>query len=57
MFDSAQRDMKRDAAHLPTLDQRPIDWTQQEMLAATANESVFDFREVREVIQVQWFSL
>ena len=51
MFDSAQRDMQRHAAFLPTLNQRPVDGTNQEMLTAAANESVFDFRKVREVIQ------
>ncbi len=52
VLNSAQRDVKRHAAFFPAFDERPIHRTKHEMLAATANESVFDFGEVREVIQV-----
>jgi hypothetical protein len=50
-LDAAQRDVQRHAHLLPALDQRPIHRTQQQVLAAPADEGVFDLREVVEVVQ------
>src|SRR5437870_7532878 len=51
VFDSAQRHVQRHAPLFPTLHQRPIDRAEPEMLASAANEGVFDFGEITEVIQ------
>jgi hypothetical protein len=43
--------MQRDIHLLPTFDQGPVHGANQQMLAATANESVFNLSEVVKVIQ------
>jgi hypothetical protein len=43
--------MQRNPNFLPTLDERPVHRAQMQMLATPANEGVFDFGEVVEVIQ------
>src|SRR6266545_7406264 len=51
LFNAAQRDMKRDVHLFPTLDERPINRTKQQMLCTPANERVFDLGKVIEIIQ------
>src|SRR2546423_1136131 len=53
MIDSAQGDMQRHAALFPAFDQRPVNGAEQQMLAAASNEGVFDFGEVRKIIQTK----
>src|SRR5713101_5633723 len=43
VLDPAQSDVQRDAALFPAFNQSPIHRTEHQMLAATANESVFYF--------------
>ena len=43
VFDGAQDYMQRHAAFFPAFNQGPIDRTKHQMLAAAANERVFDF--------------
>src|SRR6266498_1372328 len=51
LFNAAQRDMKWDVHLFPTLDERPINRTEQQMLCTPANECVFDLGKVIEIVQ------
>jgi hypothetical protein len=51
LLDAAQGHMQRHAHLLPTLDERPVDRAQEQVLAAAADEGVFDLCEVVEVVQ------
>src|SRR5215471_15633287 len=43
--------MQRQATLLPAFDQSPVHRTKHEVLTAPPNKRVFDFREIREVVQ------
>ena len=42
--------MQRDAALLPHLNERPIQWTEKEILGPAADKCVFDLGEIVKVI-------
>src|SRR2546423_3138200 len=51
LLDAAQHDVKRNAHLLPAFDQRPIEWADEQVLSASANESIFDLAVVVEIVQ------
>jgi len=51
LFNAAQNNVQRHLHFLPTLNQRPIHWAQQQMLGAASDKSIFDFSKVVEVVQ------
>ena len=50
-LNATQHDVQRNSLLPPHFHQRPIEWAKEEMLAASPDECVLDFREVIEVIQ------
>src|SRR6185369_1297078 len=53
LLHTTKHDVQRNSLLLPRFHQRPVHWTEKQMLPAPANECVFDFSEVVEVVQTQ----
>src|ERR1700755_3279440 len=51
LFDTADDHMLRNAALLPSLDQRPIEWAEQKALPTKADKGFFDLGKIIEVVQ------
>ena len=51
-LDRPKDDVKRNAAVLPALHQRPVEWAEQKVFSAAADECILNFREVVVVVQV-----